>query len=261
VVVALKEVLKVEAAIFMARRALDLVSPSEIIAWAAKELAESNDSKNFAELAGLGTNEEARVDDILDGLLVELGLHRPTAAQVALLCASHIAWQLSQGELEPIDAARDIWRIAFLAPEGRKELSKFIGLASEWDDDPSGRSYYDEEIRSLALTLSTNTNFGTEAYPTAVAVRMDVAPVSTQRPRLVSGRVTRHEPYGFYVDIGEAQDGLVVISMIADESDIANPTFPSIGSVVIASLMRFTEIGDQPRLSVRPKDITRLTEE
>jgi predicted RNA-binding protein with RPS1 domain len=85
--------------------------------------------------------------------------------------------------------------------------------------------------------------------------------MSTQRPRLVRGKVTRHEPYGFYVDIGEAQDGLVVITMIADDPDLANPAFPLIGCEVVALLVGFTDIGGQPRLSVRPKDTTRLTEE
>ncbi len=53
--------------------------------------------------------------------------------------------------------------------------------------------------------------------------------MSIQVPRRVYGTVTRHEPYGYYVDFGEASDGLVAITMIAkdDEEEV---TFPPAGS-------------------------------
>jgi len=44
-------------------------------------------------------------------------------------------------------------------------------------------------------------------------------------PRRISGTVTRHEPYGFYVDFGEEQDGLVVATMVVDDPDCLNPNF------------------------------------
>ena len=82
-----------------------------------------------------------------------------------------------------------------------------------------------------------------------------------ERERLVRGRVTRHEAYGFYVDIGEAQDGLVVITMIADDPELPSPPFPPTGSEVTAVLLSHTEIGEQPRLSVRPRDVRSVSGE
>ncbi|WP_161606230.1 S1 RNA-binding domain-containing protein [Microlunatus speluncae] len=81
--------------------------------------------------------------------------------------------------------------------------------------------------------------------------------ISGEEPsRLVRGRVTRHENYGFMIDFGEDQEGVVVITMIADDS-VASPDFPRIGSEVEAVLLGYTEFGGQPRLSVRPKDIVK----
>lgn len=76
--------------------------------------------------------------------------------------------------------------------------------------------------------------------------------------RLVSGTVTRHEPYGFYVNFrnaeGGMEEGLVVITMVTD-NNAPNPDFPPIGSQVEAVLLGYTDVGGQPRLSIRPQDV------
>jgi predicted RNA-binding protein with RPS1 domain len=82
--------------------------------------------------------------------------------------------------------------------------------------------------------------------------------VSAQLPRLIRGTVTRHEPYGFYVDIGSESDGLVVITMVVDDPSDPNPPFPSVGTVIDAVLLGYTEIGGEARLSTRPRDLEDL---
>ncbi|MFI5611817.1 hypothetical protein [Amycolatopsis sp. NPDC051903] len=74
-------------------------------------------------------------------------------------------------------------------------------------------------------------------------------------PRRVSGAVTRHETYGFYVDFGDEQEGLVVITMVVDNAQTPNPPFPPAGSAVDAVLLGYTDIDHQPRLSTRPLDL------
>lgn len=73
--------------------------------------------------------------------------------------------------------------------------------------------------------------------------------------RIVHGRVTRHEPYGFFVDIGEGLDGLVVVTMVSDDPEKQNPAFPPVGSEVSALLLGYSGPRRQPRLSIRPKDV------
>ena len=55
---------------------------------------------------------------------------------------------------------------------------------------------------------------------------------SAELPRLVRATVTRHENFGFAVDLGEEQEGIVVITMISDDPDEATPEFPEIGQTV-----------------------------
>lgn len=82
--------------------------------------------------------------------------------------------------------------------------------------------------------------------------------MSAQPPRRVRGTVTRHEPYGFYLDFGEESDGVVVITMIAQDASEPNPPFPQVGAVIDAVLLGYTEVGGEPRLSTRPQDFEGL---
>ncbi|KRF39616.1 hypothetical protein ASH01_19925 [Terrabacter sp. Soil811] len=84
--------------------------------------------------------------------------------------------------------------------------------------------------------------------------------MSDLTPRRVRGTVTRHEPYGFYVDFGEKAEGVVVVTMVAQDSSESNPPFPAVGAVIDAVLLGYTEIGGEPRLSVRPQDFESLDE-
>jgi predicted RNA-binding protein with RPS1 domain len=77
-------------------------------------------------------------------------------------------------------------------------------------------------------------------------------------PCRVVGIVTRHEPYGFYLDFGEEQEGLVVVTMVVDDPALSNPEFPRVGASVPAVLIGYTDIGGQPRLSTRPMDLAAI---
>lgn len=108
------------------------------------------------ELATLFSTEYDRVDDLVAALARSLGCGELSEYRSAMLSAAWVARRLGLEYMEPIEAARSIWRIAILVPESKNDLTPFIGLASEWDDDPESRSYYEEEIRSLALALQNS---------------------------------------------------------------------------------------------------------
>lgn len=80
--------------------------------------------------------------------------------------------------------------------------------------------------------------------------------MSMLTPRRVRGTVTRHLPYGFYVNFGEERDGVVVVTMISDDASESNPPFPKIGATIDALLLGYTELGHEARLSIRPQDLT-----
>lgn len=65
-----------------------------------------------------------------------------------------IAQQIVTNELPPNRGAAAIWRV--LAEEDGEypdELRVFVGLASEWQDNPDHRDAYAEDIRDEARSL------------------------------------------------------------------------------------------------------------
>jgi predicted RNA-binding protein with RPS1 domain len=75
--------------------------------------------------------------------------------------------------------------------------------------------------------------------------------------QLVSGTVIEHRPFGVFIDIGEDEPGVAVITMIEDEPRPQTPAFPAVGSAVDAVFLGFSGPGRQPRLSLRPADIAK----
>jgi predicted RNA-binding protein with RPS1 domain len=71
----------------------------------------------------------------------------------------------------------------------------------------------------------------------------------------VSGVVLEHQPYGLFVDLGEGEPGVVIITMINDDSSVANPPFPPVGSRIEMAFLGYSGPGKQPRLSPRPSDL------
>jgi hypothetical protein len=143
-----------EVAGFLALRTLDLVDPAEVVSWAENRVAEGEDSDALIELAGQPRGHAAEIDAPLLTLADELGIPPLTESTAGMIAARLVARSLMQGLVAPIDAARRIWRIARLAPSSEPALHDFIGLASEWEDDPKNREFYEEEIRSKALHLT-----------------------------------------------------------------------------------------------------------
>jgi hypothetical protein len=136
-----------------AQRQLDLASRSQVIDWATSRVAGGHTNADLAILAGLAGDDD-RVDRILERLLVGLGYVPQSPYEAAMWCAAYVAGQLAEDHLQPIDAARKIWRIAVTVPQSEHELGPFIGLASEWEDDADSRPYYEDEICARALILA-----------------------------------------------------------------------------------------------------------
>jgi hypothetical protein len=57
--------------------------------------------------------------------------------------------------------------------------------------------------------------------------------------RMVRGVVTRHEVYGFFVDIGEDVEGIALLTRMTDLPDAPTPEFPPIGTLVEAVLLGY----------------------
>lgn len=75
--------------------------------------------------------------------------------------------------------------------------------------------------------------------------------------QLVRGTVVEHRQFGLFVNIGEPELGLAVITMLEDEERVPGPDMPPVGQEVDAVLPGYSGPGRQPRLSLRPSDIAR----
>jgi len=143
-----------ELARLAALRKLDMIGARDVVSWAADLVQKGELNDNLFALSLQSPSDASAVDALLISARSESGLGDLSELQVGRLAAASIAGQLADGQLEPIEAARAIWKVAVLAPASEAVLRPFIGLASEWDDDPENRDVYDEEIRSLALSVA-----------------------------------------------------------------------------------------------------------
>lgn len=82
------------------------------------------------------------------------GEQPPVRSRTRQSCV-HIAGEIGTGATEPYGGAKRIW--ALLAEEGRtypSDLAVFVGLASEWEDHPSHRPQYEEDIVAAAKAFA-----------------------------------------------------------------------------------------------------------
>jgi hypothetical protein len=146
--------LRQEVATIRALRHLDLVEPSGVVAWARGRVSGGERTKVVVDLAELSDARGDDVDAHVTALADEVGLEPLTEQVAGVIAAEQVARELTRGAVAPIEAARRIWRIARRAPSAEPRLRVFIGLASEWEDDPDHQVSYEEEIRSEALHLA-----------------------------------------------------------------------------------------------------------
>jgi ribosomal protein S1 len=73
--------------------------------------------------------------------------------------------------------------------------------------------------------------------------------------QIVTGVVVEHRHFGVFVDIGEAELAVAVITMLEDEPRSRDPVMPPVGNTVEAVFLGYSGPGHQPRLSLRPGDV------
>jgi hypothetical protein len=137
-----------------ARVSLNLIGASEIVRWAEERLNCGEYCEILADLASIPPTDGDQVFTSFVALTSKFGLAPMTQERAGIIMAGEAARELSQGNITPIQAAENIWRIARLAPAAEPRLRQFIGLASEWEDDPASRELYEEEIRAEAGKLA-----------------------------------------------------------------------------------------------------------
>jgi ribosomal protein S1 len=81
--------------------------------------------------------------------------------------------------------------------------------------------------------------------------------------QLVEGVVTRREPFGVFVEIGEPEPGVLLVDAVTDgDPRLAMRRLPEVGEKIQAVFLGYgLPRGTQPRLSIRPSDFERVRRE
>jgi hypothetical protein len=124
------------------------------------------DSGVYSESLGLLAYEEpvwSQVGPLFERALKELTIPIPSRQAASLVLAREYARRIVAGEVSPYEGARRIcWEVAN-EPDADPSLTEFVGLASEWEDAPAHRAYYEGEIVDVAQRLVMGSVVGSRA--------------------------------------------------------------------------------------------------
>jgi hypothetical protein len=138
----------------LARVSLRLLRRDDFPAIALQALEAGHDSPSLRFLAGLSSAEIDEAFPLFDKAIAELGLSMPPKRAAVTLLARDVARKIVDGAVEPHAGAKDIWRLSLMQDGDRLvELDPFIYAASEWEDRPEEREFFDRAIMEQAKDL------------------------------------------------------------------------------------------------------------
>ena len=123
---------------------------------AANALESGFDSPSLRQLAAADSADTDWIRVLFTESMRELGIAMPSPPEAALMWARCIAREIVRGAIGPYEGATQIWRKIFTRFPSLTELRPFVGLASEYEDDPAHREDYCrlivEESKALLAT-------------------------------------------------------------------------------------------------------------
>jgi len=134
---------------------LGLLSAAAVPDVATEALSRGCDSPSLRRLAGLMGSEGEEVGPLFDRALAELGSPQLSDAEAVMRLAREISQAIVAGTTAPHDGAKRIWDLTLRVPGERfPDLDTFIYAASEWEERPEDRRFFDEGIVAAARELS-----------------------------------------------------------------------------------------------------------
>ena len=103
----------------------------------AVAMAAGLDSPRLRFACGASFEEVREARDLFVTAMAELGIELPSEVQGIRAMVRYWAAKIVAGVVPPVEAARLIstsWRVG--APRASRGLTPFVGLASQWGDDP-----------------------------------------------------------------------------------------------------------------------------
>ena len=134
----------------LVRLTVGLQPTEELPDLAARALADGIDAPALRELAGLSRADVREAQDLFLLAMEQLGTDLPLSRWDAV---RFWAGEIVDGTLTPYEGARLIWWHGWHELGDPDELTPFVGLASEWEDDPTHRTLYERDILDEARGL------------------------------------------------------------------------------------------------------------
>ncbi|MFV0318517.1 MAG: hypothetical protein ACK5O2_16345 [Microthrixaceae bacterium] len=135
---------------------VESLDPAAIEAVGVELIEAGFDHPAIINLASASTQSEAS-DELIVRAVSALDWDMPTKPEAAVTVAKELAWDLVSGRNSAPVVARAIWQLSLTVPETEHMFLNFVGLASEWEDDPVNRAVYEEDIEAAALNLLMGT--------------------------------------------------------------------------------------------------------
>jgi hypothetical protein len=137
-----------------ARVVLGLESPDRLPRIAAEALGAGCDSPMLRTLAGMSDSRAEELVPMFEQVLKDLGLSKPSRRDAVHRLAQETARQILCGALSPYAGSKRIWELTLLNPdEAVASLDPFIYAASEWEERPHERHFFETSIIQAAEEL------------------------------------------------------------------------------------------------------------
>lgn len=132
------------------------LAPEAVPPLAVRALEAGCDTPALRQLAGASdASTRADIRDLVRECFVELGFDLPEPGDASAFLVNHWASLIHDRLVEPYEGAKRIWLLShdWWDTVSGKRLSIFVGLASEWEDDPPRRPAYEQDILDEARKL------------------------------------------------------------------------------------------------------------
>ena len=137
-----------------AKLVLGLESADRLPSIAAEALGDGCDSPALRTLSAMSESRTEELVPIFEQALLDVGLRKPSRRDAVLRLAREAAEQILRGELSPYGGSKRIWELTLLVSgEVIAELDPFIYAASEWEERPADRRFFEGSIMKAAEEL------------------------------------------------------------------------------------------------------------
>lgn len=126
---------------------LGVISKNELPELGAKLMEEDLNSQELLDLALCPMDRLEETPELFEIYLRSVGHGSMSETEAALIYARCVSREILQEEIGPYEGAKKIWSVAIkVRREGFHDLDPFVYAASEYEDRPAERRFFEQAI-------------------------------------------------------------------------------------------------------------------